>query len=123
RPLRRGAGRGLGMAVRTWLGARSTALVCIAALGGVLALAPTTAQAAGIDGATLGFLWGVPFIGLLLSIAVLPLAAPRIWHHHFGKITAAWAAAVIVPFLLSAGVGPTVALVVHTMLGEYIPFL
>ena len=30
--------------------------------------------------------WGIPFVGMLLSIALFPLAAPNFWHHNFGKI-------------------------------------
>ena len=31
-----------------------------------------------------------PFIGILLSIALLPLVVPHIWEHHYGKISACW---------------------------------
>ena len=48
-------------------------------------LAPALAQAAEFDGGTLSPSWGVPFAGLLLSIALMPLLAPVFWHHHFGK--------------------------------------
>ncbi len=37
---------------------------------------------------------GVPFAGMLLSIALMPLLFPRFWHHHFGKVSAFWAGAV-----------------------------
>jgi hypothetical protein len=36
-----------------------------------------------IDGAALGLEWGLPFVGILLSIALAPLLAPKFWHHHF----------------------------------------
>ena len=36
---------------------------------------------------------GAPFAGILLSIALMPLLAPIFWHHHFGKVAAAWALA------------------------------
>ncbi|MFX6201593.1 sodium:proton antiporter, partial [Acinetobacter baumannii] len=48
-----------------------------------------------LNGAELGLAWATPFAGLLLSIAVMPLAAPAVWHHHFGKIAAAWTAALL----------------------------
>ena len=45
-------------------------------------------------------IWSViPFIGILLSIAILPLLAPSLWHHHFGKISAGWAVLFCVPFV------------------------
>jgi Na+/H+ antiporter NhaD/arsenite permease-like protein len=81
------------------------------------------AQAAELDGARLGFVWAVPFIGVLLSIAVFPLLAPQLWHHHFGKITAAWALAFVLPYAALDGFGATAAQIVHVMLGEYVPFL
>ena len=63
------------------------------ALAGALALLPGMAAAADIDGGTLSVLWGVPFAGLLLSIALMPLLTPIFWHHHFGKVAAAWSLA------------------------------
>ena len=30
----------------------------------------------------------IPFAGMLLSIALMPLIAADFWHHHFGKVSA-----------------------------------
>ncbi len=67
--------------------------------------------------------WGLPFAGLLLSIALLPLLAPAFWHHHFGKVAAAWALLFLLPY--AAAFGPAAAAhdLVHALLGEYIPFI
>ena len=81
------------------------------------------AEGAHINGAALGAYWAIPFAGLLLSIAILPLAAPDIWHHHYGKISAAWALAFIVPCLLMYGASVTLYELMHTILLEYVPFL
>ena len=80
-------------------------------------------MAAEFDGSQLSPLWGVPFAGVLLSIALLPLLAPHFWHHHYGKVTAAWALAFLLPF--AALFGPAVAGVgfIHALLAEYIPFI
>ncbi len=86
-------------------------------------VASATVQAAGIDGASLGAGWGIPFAGMLLSIAVLPLAAPALWHPHFGKIALAWSLLFLVPFLLTHGSGATAAVLSHTLVAEYIPFI
>lgn len=75
-----------------------------------------------LNGAELGLAWGLPFAGLLLSIAVMPLAAPAFWHHHFGKIAAAWALALLLPFALSFGLATTGGVLAHTVLEEYLPF-
>ena len=90
-------------------------------LGLIGAAAPV--QAAEVDGAQLSAWWGLPFAGMLLSIAILPLALPSIWHHHFGKIAGAWALAFLLPFALSFGIGAAGGVVVHTLLAEYIPFI
>lgn len=88
-----------------------------------LALLPGLAQAADLDGSRLSVLWGVPFAGVLLSIALVPLVAPALWHHHFGKISAAWALVFLVPFAVVVGPGVAWASVVHALLAEYIPFI
>lgn len=90
----------------------------------VLALLwPGLALAAEFDGSQLSAVWGVPFAGILLSIALFPLLAPMVWHHHYGKIAAAWSLAFLLPF--AAVFGPAVAGVnlVHALLAEYIPFI
>ncbi|MDM0046370.1 sodium:proton antiporter [Variovorax dokdonensis] len=76
-----------------------------------------------MNGATLSPLWGVPFAGLLLSIAILPLVAPKLWHHHYGKVAAAWALAFLVPFAMQFGPSETVHELVHVALAEYVPFI
>ncbi|ODU99642.1 MAG: sodium:proton antiporter [Rubrivivax sp. SCN 70-15] len=84
---------------------------------------PIAAQAAEVDGSRLAAWWGLPFAGMLLSIAILPLAAPRMWHHHFGKITAGWMLAFLLPFALTFGPHVAGGALVHTVLSEYIPFI
>ena len=90
---------------------------------GLLCLAPALAGAAEIDGSQLSVLWGVPFAGVLLSIALLPLLAPLFWHHHFGKVTAAWALAFLVPFAVVFGPGVAAAGFAHALVAEYLPFV
>jgi Na+/H+ antiporter NhaD/arsenite permease-like protein len=88
-----------------------------------LALTAAPAFAAAPDGATLPATWGIPFIGILLSIAVFPLVAPKLWHHHFGKIAAAWTVAFLAPFALAFGPGTAGSVLVHALLEEYVPFI
>jgi Na+/H+ antiporter NhaD/arsenite permease-like protein len=91
--------------------------------GLALLLLPLTASAASLDGATLSALWALPFAGILLSIAIVPLIAPHAWHRHFGKISAAWALMFLVPFTLGFGAQAAFASFVHAMLEEYVPFI
>jgi Na+/H+ antiporter NhaD/arsenite permease-like protein len=64
----------------------------------------------------------LPFVGLLLSIALFPLLAPEFWHHHFPKVTAGWALLTLLPFV---AVYPASAVheVLHTAIVDYVPFL
>ncbi len=87
------------------------------------AVLPGLAQAAELDGSQLSVWWGVPFAGVLLSIALVPLLAPVFWHHHFGKVSAAWALVFLLPFAAVMGPGVAWASVVHALLAEYIPFI
>ena len=89
----------------------------------LLLVTPSLACAASIDGSSLGPWWGLPFAGILLSIALLPLLAPQLWHHHYGKIAAAWALAFLLPFAVLFGPSAAGSNLVHALLAEYIPFI
>jgi Na+/H+ antiporter NhaD/arsenite permease-like protein len=99
--------------------AMSHRLLACLALGAL----PAASHAAEFDGSTLSAWWGIPFAGVLLSIALLPLFATRMWHHHYGKIAAGWAALFIVPFAIVYGPAVAGHALVHTLLAEYIPFI
>ena len=104
---------------------------CLAVIGlGVLGILPE-AWASGGDlhhqaeeiGKVLGGIWVVPFACMLLSIAVMPLALPHFWHHHYGTVSAFWGLAFLVPFALAHGFDLALYTVAHTMLLEYISFI
>ncbi|MES2685179.1 MAG: sodium:proton antiporter [Pseudomonadota bacterium] len=84
---------------------------------------PGLALAADFDGSQLSPLWGVPFAGLLLSIALMPLLMPAFWHHHFGKVAAAWTLAFFIPFAVMFGPSVAGISLVHALVAEYIPFI
>ena len=73
-------------------------------------------------GAALPAFSALPFIGILLSIAVFPLLAPHFWHYHFGKVSAFWAATLAVPFVVTYR-GPALHAIVHMAIVDYLPFL
>ena len=78
-----------------------------------------------LDGSinNLGIIWIVPFVGILLSIAIFPLVALDIWHHHFGKISLFWGISFVFPFLIKEGLSVTLYEILHVSLLEYIPFI
>lgn len=89
------------------------------------ALAPSGAFAAevGIEGRMLGWPWAVPFIGMLLSIALFPLLAPAFWSQRFTWVSVFWALAFLVPASLSFGLPATFGALMDTALLEYFPFI
>ncbi len=96
-----------------------TILIALAVL-----LLPSPALAApALDGAQMGWFWALPFAGILLSIATGPLLFTKLWHHHYGKIAACWAALTLI--VLGVGFGPSQAAhaFVHAMLAEYMSFI
>jgi len=105
--------------LRTAAGGRVAAV----AMSGIALPAPVAAAAATLDGAALGIGWGIPFVGMLLSIALLPLVALRIWHHHYGKIAVGWAALTLLPLAAMHGPAAALDLAAHTLLLEFLPFI
>lgn len=81
------------------------------------------AEAHELSGATMSLWWALPFAGLLLSIATGPLLFHHIWEHHYGKITALWAALVVVPLAIAFGIPLASEAVLHTLLTEYMSFI
>ncbi|MFN7319846.1 MAG: sodium:proton antiporter, partial [Methylobacterium sp.] len=88
-----------------------------------MVLASPALAAEGFDGKGLSFWWALPFAGLLLCIATGPVLYHRTWEHHYGKITALWAALIILPLVLFKGAGVALEAVLHTMLLEYMSFI
>ncbi len=88
-----------------------------------LVLFPDVAFAAELDGSRLNLLWSLPFVGILLSIALFPLLAPHVWEHHQGKISAFWAAVTIIPLAIVEGLPVATEAVLHVALLDYVPFI
>ncbi|MCK9516427.1 MAG: sodium:proton antiporter [Ottowia sp.] len=81
------------------------------------------AQAAEVGGADLALFWGIPFAGVLLSIAIWPLVAPHFWDRHYGKISTVWSLLFFVPFALVFGADAAMRGFIHELLAEYLPFI
>lgn len=84
---------------------------------------PSSAQhQADAIGETLPVWSALPFVGILLSIALFPLFAPVFWHHNFGKISLAWSLILAIPFLV-AYQGAALHSILHVYIIDYIPFI
>ena len=76
----------------------------------------------GVDGATLPLFWGLPFAGILLSIALFPLVMEHFWHHNYGKVALFWALIFTIPFYMKFG-HDAVYEFLHIILLDYVPFI
>ena len=101
----------------------SIILIIVPAL--VLAGGDSHGEIPHLDGSieNLNAIWVIPFIGILLSIAVFPLVAPLFWHKHFGKISTFWTVLLLGPLLFKEGIEIVLYEVLHVTLLEYIPFI
>ena len=68
-------------------------------------------------------LWSsIPFIGILLSIALFPLFAPKFWHHHYPKVAFLWALLLAIPFVIVYK-HQAIHEILHIYITDYIPFI
>ena len=77
----------------------------------------------GVDGAKLP-LWSIiPFVGILLSIAIFPLVLDsHFLVHHGGKMSLIWASIFAIPYLIAFR-GDAFYDILHIYLLDYIPFI
>ena len=69
-------------------------------------------------------LWSViPFVGMLLSIAIFPLVKGEWWESHELHVAAFWAVVFLVPFVVAFGPEITAEQLSETIVGDYIPFI
>ena len=64
----------------------------------------------------------IPFVCMLLSIALGPVLAPHFWHHHFPKVSFFWALVAAVPMII-AYKGQAIYEFLHIIIIDYIPFI
>src|SRR5262245_10197112 len=89
---------------------------------GIAALATASGDAfaseagGGLKGSELGLMWLLPFVGILVSIALFPLLAPHFWHRNFGKVSLFWALAFAVPAAIYLGSETTLSVLTHTLI-------
>jgi hypothetical protein len=72
---------------------------------------------------SLPLVWALPFAGLLLSIALVPLVAAKFWHAHYGKIGLAWALVFVLPFGYVFGRAAAMHAVAHAVVEDFVPFI
>lgn len=77
----------------------------------------------GVDGANLPIWSIIPFVGILLSIAIFPLVFDsHFLVHHGGKMSLVWASVFAIPYLIAFR-GEAFYDILHIYLLDYIPFI
>jgi Na+/H+ antiporter NhaD/arsenite permease-like protein len=66
---------------------------------------------------------GLPFAGLLLSMAVFPIVAPRFWQRRMGLVALAWCVMLLAQQALTEGAHATALAAWHALLLDYVPFI
>ncbi|MBE6031914.1 MAG: sodium:proton antiporter [Clostridiales bacterium] len=69
-------------------------------------------------------LWScIPFVGMLLSIAIFPLVKPHWWEHNMLKVALIWALIFLIPFGIVFGGHLLAFSVVEAVILDYVPFI
>lgn len=76
-----------------------------------------------LPGASIGVYWVIPFVCMLLSIAIMPLAMPHFWEYNFGKISVFWGLAFLIPCWIVYGWNIMFYEFLHIIIADYIPFI
>ena len=75
-----------------------------------------------LSASQLSLIWLIPFIGILLSIALLPLISSSFWHHNYGKVSLFWGLLFLILFSINFP-NYTVFYILEVYLREFIPFI
>ena len=96
----------------------------IVALLSIFCLIPNIALAAGEFQSVSFPLWSVvPFIGILLSIAICPLVNIHWWENNMGKVSIFWALLFVIPSGVLFGLEQAWYELLHIMVIDYMPFI
>lgn len=69
-------------------------------------------------------IWSVlPFVGMLLSIAIVPLVKGEWWEHNLLKVSMFWSLTFLVPFAIFFSPGESLYQVLEIVLLDYLPFI
>ena len=65
----------------------------------------------------------IPFVGMLLSIAIVPLVKPHWWEKNMLAAAVGWSLVFIIPFAVAYGPGEALFRLLESVLLDYIPFI
>ena len=76
-----------------------------------------------LNGATLSALWALPFLGMILSIAIFPLVLPDFWSKQYGKVSFTWAVITLIGLGFAQGFGISLNAFIIVMFEQFFPFI
>ncbi|WP_301861262.1 sodium:proton antiporter [uncultured Megasphaera sp.] len=65
----------------------------------------------------------IPFVGMLLSIAICPLVKPHWWEKNMLNVAIGWSLVFIIPFAAAYGVSEALFRLLESVLLDYLPFI
>lgn len=69
-------------------------------------------------------IWSVlPFVGMLLSLAIFPLVKPEWWEKNELQVSMFWSLVFLIPFTIAFGMEVTLDKLGETILLDYVPFI
>lgn len=69
-------------------------------------------------------IWSIiPFVGMLLSIAVFPIVKGEWWEKHQLHVAIAWSLIFLIPFAVAYGMGVAIEQLAEVVIVDYIPFV
>jgi Na+/H+ antiporter NhaD/arsenite permease-like protein len=74
-------------------------------------------------GNSISILFCIPFLGMLLSIAVFPLVKPEWWEHNRKYAVIIWSLLFLVPFAIKYGFGIMGEQLLEVIVGDYFTFI
>ncbi len=74
-------------------------------------------------GNSLSLWYCIPFVGMLLSIAICPLVISEIWEKYKPIAVAFWSLAFLIPFAVNYGASQTFEQFLEVVFGDYITFI
>ncbi len=88
-------------------------------------LLPSPLFAGGVvlPGETLSLWWALPFVGLLASLALMPLLVIHFWEAHYGKVALGWSFLTIFSLISVFGVSLSKVVILGTLFHHYLPFV
>ena len=65
----------------------------------------------------------IPYVGMLLSIAICPLVKPHWWEKNMLAVAIGWSLVFLIPFAVAYGMGEALFRLLESVLIDYVPFI